>query len=77
MIYPYQVEGALHLATKGRAILADEMGLGKTVQAIAAALLLREVAKIKRVLVVVPTSLKGEWAEQIAFFSDVDTELLL
>ena len=45
-LYPYQVEGALHLATKGRAILADEMGLGKTVQAIAAALLLREVAKI-------------------------------
>ena len=75
-LYPYQVEGALHLATKGRAILADEMGLGKTVQAIAAALLLREVAKIKRVLVVVPTSLKGEWAEQIAFFSDVETELL-
>ena len=75
-LYPYQVEGALHLATKGRAVLADEMGLGKTVQAIAAALLLREVAKIKRVLVVVPTSLKGEWAEQIAFFSDVETELL-
>lgn len=75
-LYPYQVEGALHLATKGRAILADEMGLGKTVQAIAAALLLREVEKIKRVLVVVPTSLKGEWAEQIAFFSDVETELL-
>ena len=75
-LYPYQVEGALHLATKGRAILADEMGLGKTVQAIAAALLLREVSKIKRVLVVVPTSLKGEWAEQIAFFSDVETELL-
>ncbi len=75
-LYPYQVEGALHLATKGRAILADEMGLGKTVQAIAAALLLQEVAKIKRVLVVVPTSLKGEWAEQIAFFSDVETELL-
>lgn len=75
-LYPYQVEGALHLAAKGRAILADEMGLGKTVQAIAAALLLREVAEIKRVLVVVPTSLKGEWAEQIAFFSDVETELL-
>ena len=75
-LYPYQVEGALHLASKGRAILADEMGLGKTVQAIAAALLLREISKIRRVLVVVPASLKGEWADQIALFSNIKTELL-
>lgn len=75
-LYPYQVEGALHLASKGCAILADEMGLGKTVQAIAAALLLREISKIRRVLVVVPASLKGEWADQIALFSNIKTELL-
>ena len=76
-LYPYQVEGALHLATHGRAILADEMGLGKTVQAIAAAMLMQEVEGIKRVLVVVPTSLKGEWTDQIALFSDAPTELLM
>lgn len=75
-LYPYQQEGAYHLAGKGRALLADEMGLGKTVQAIAAALLLREVASVRRVLVVVPASLKGEWEEQIRYFSDVETELL-
>ena len=75
-LYPYQVEGALHLATHGRAILADEMGLGKTVQAIAAALLMRDVEGVKRVLVVAPTSLKGEWTDQIALFSDAPTELL-
>lgn len=75
-LYTYQVEGALHLASKGRAILADEMGLGKTVQAIAAALLLREVAGIRRVLAVVPASLKGEWADQMAIFSDATTALL-
>ena len=75
-LYPYQREGAFHLAGKGRALLADEMGLGKTVQAIAAALLLRETVGIKRTLVVVPASLKGEWEDQIRFFSDADTELL-
>ena len=75
-LYPYQREGAFHLAGKGRALLADEMGLGKTVQAIAAALLLRETVGINRVLVVVPASLKGEWEDQIRFFSDADTELL-
>lgn len=75
-LYPYQCEGALHLAGKGRALLADEMGLGKTVQAIAAALLLREAVGIRRTLVVVPASLKGEWEEQIAFFSDASVESL-
>ncbi len=75
-LYPYQREGALHLARRGRAVLADEMGLGKTVQAIAAALLLREAAGVRRVLVVVPASLKGEWDEQIRLFSDAPVELL-
>ena len=75
-LYPYQREGVLHLAGKGRALLADEMGLGKTVQAIAAALLLRDVGFVKRTLVVVPASLKGEWEEQIRFFSDATVTLL-
>jgi superfamily II DNA or RNA helicase len=68
-LYPYQKEGMLHLAGKGRAMLADEMGLGKTVQAIAAAELLRDEGLVKRVLVVCPASLKTEWEEQIAFFT--------
>lgn len=68
-LYPYQKEGMLHLAGKGRAMLADEMGLGKTVQAIAAAELLRDEGLVTRVLVVCPASLKTEWEEQIAFFT--------
>lgn len=75
-LYPYQRTGVFHLAGKGRALLADEMGLGKTVQAIAAALLLRETVGLRRVLVVVPTSLKGEWEDQIGVFSDASVELL-
>lgn len=75
-LFPYQQDGALHLARKGRAILADEMGLGKTVQAIAAALLLREAADVRHVLVIVPASLKGEWDDQIRLFSDATVELL-
>lgn len=68
-LYPYQKEGMLHLAGKGRAMLADEMGLGKTVQAIAAAELLRDEGWVARVLVVCPASLKTEWEEQITFFT--------
>lgn len=75
-LYPYQVEGVLHLAFKGRAMLADEMGLGKTVQAVAAAAVMREVMGVQRVLVVAPASLKAEWEEQIRFFTGLPLEIL-
>ena len=69
-LLPYQREGMLHLAFGERALLADEMGLGKTVQAIAACELLARRKGIDRVLVVCPASLKAEWEEQIARFTD-------
>ncbi len=75
-LLPYQVEGALHLAFGQRALLADDMGLGKTVQAIAACALLRDLRGIERVLVVTPASLKAEWQEQIARFSDFTTTVV-
>ena len=70
-LLPYQVDGVLHLAFRERALLADDMGLGKTVQAIAACALLRDLRGIDRVLVVSPASLKAEWEEQIARFSEL------
>ena len=69
-LLPYQRDGMLHLAFGERALLADEMGLGKTVQAIAAAELLARRKMVRRVLVVCPASLKAEWEEQIARFTD-------
>jgi superfamily II DNA or RNA helicase len=69
-LLPYQREGVMHLAFGERALLADEMGLGKTVQAIAACELLARRKDIARVLVVCPASLKAEWEEQIARFTD-------
>jgi superfamily II DNA or RNA helicase len=68
-LHPYQCEGAWFAATTGRCLLADDMGLGKTVQAIAVAELLRRHAHVRRVLVVTPVSLKGQWAEEIARFT--------
>jgi len=75
-LYPYQQEGMLHLAFTGRALLADEMGLGKTVQAVAACELLRCTLGIRRVLVISPASLKGEWEEQIAKFTDLPSRII-
>jgi superfamily II DNA or RNA helicase len=64
-LHRYQEEGALFLARRGRAFLADDMGLGKTVQAIFAALLLRETVAARRTLVVCPASLKYQWRREI------------
>ena len=75
-LLPYQVDGALHLAFGERALLADDMGLGKTVQAIAACALLRQMRGVSRVLVVSPASLKAEWEEQIAKFSDLSSKIV-
>ena len=75
-LLPYQVEGSLHLAFGERMLLADDMGLGKTVQAIAACALLRDLRGIERVLVVSPASLKAEWEEQIAKFSDLPSTIV-
>src|SRR5438309_1293661 len=70
-LYPYQVDGMLHLAFTERALLGDEMGLGKTAQAVAACALLRELRGVARVLVVCPVSVKAEWEEQITKFTDL------
>ena len=72
-LLPYQRDGMAHLAFGERALLADEMGLGKTVQAIAACELLARRKGIQRVLVVCPASLKAEWEEQIARFTERPT----
>jgi superfamily II DNA or RNA helicase len=67
---PYQLEGYVwmrRLAEAGfGAILADDMGLGKTIQTLA---LLLARAGAGPALVVAPTSVCGNWAEEAARFA--------
>ncbi|MEA1879820.1 MAG: DEAD/DEAH box helicase, partial [Campylobacterota bacterium] len=59
-------------------ILADDMGLGKTVQTLAFLQLLKEQGKItKPTLVVMPTSLIGNWKSEIEKFTENLTYLVL
>lgn len=62
-MYKFQRVGVKFVrdVTGGRALIADEMGLGKTWQAIGYALLQEK----KRVLYVVPASLKNNWCREI------------
>ena len=75
-LYPYQEQGAMHLAFGRRAMLADDMGLGKTVQAIAAAALLREMRDIQQAVVICPASLKHQWAREIRRFTSLSVTVV-
>lgn len=75
-LYPYQEQGAMHLAFGRRAMLADDMGLGKTVQAIAASALLKGMRDIQRALVICPASLKHQWEREIRRFSSLSVTVV-
>jgi SNF2 family DNA or RNA helicase len=65
---PHQVETVRKVLRhfRGRVLLADEVGLGKTIEA---CLLLREYllrGLVKRVLILVPAALVGQWGEELS-----------
>jgi superfamily II DNA or RNA helicase/predicted nucleic acid-binding Zn finger protein len=75
-LLPYQTQGALFAACRGRVVLADDMGLGKTVQALAAAELLRRRKGIERVLVIAPASVKYQWKTEIEKFTEHPAQVI-
>src|SRR5688572_28476865 len=57
------------MARMGSFILGDDMGLGKSLQALTVAAIDFEKGWPRRVLIVSPATLKGNWAEELEKFS--------
>lgn len=60
---PFQAVGISFLHDIQQGLLADEMGLGKTPQAIGAVHRLHKEGRVKKALVICPTSLKYQWGD--------------
>ncbi len=77
-LLPYQAQGAVFAACRGRAVLAAaaDMGLGKTVQALAMVELLCKRRGIERVLVIAPASGKYQWKTGIVKFTDRSVQVI-
>lgn len=66
--YEFQQQGISFLTHVGSGIIGDDMGLGKTVQTMGAAHMLWKQGKVKKVLVICPSSLKYQWSSEIEKF---------
>lgn len=75
-LYDYQEEGILFAVSKRRTFIGDDMGLGKTVQAIAASLLIKKLADVRKALIFCPASLKFQWKREIEKISSEKAEIV-
>ena len=75
-LYPYQRKGVERFLAEGRLLLADDMGLGKTAQAIAACHVLWKTRRARRILILVPASLKSQWLREFGNFSDIPVAIV-
>lgn len=66
----YQIQGVYHLLSRSRFLLGDDTGLGKTVITIAALTYLWEKEPNLKVLILTVKSSVGQWAKEIARFTD-------
>lgn len=69
-LYPYQQESVDKMVDRGQMLLGLVMGAGKTPTSIAAIEFLNSIEEVDRCLVVVPSSLKFQWASEIKKFTD-------
>jgi SNF2 family DNA or RNA helicase len=75
-LYPYQERAVADILRLQRILVAYSMGTGKTVLTIAALEELLGTRTINNALLIVPASLKWQWAQSISKFTDVASRTL-
>ena len=75
-LFRYQKEGVAFATFREGAVIADEMGLGKTVQAVATAVMKKNILGFKRTLIICPASLKEQWRQEIYKFCREEAEVI-
>ncbi|KJK56215.1 DEAD/DEAH box helicase [Saccharothrix sp. ST-888] len=75
-LYPYQEQAVTDIITRRKLLVAYSMGTGKTVLTIAALEELLGIGNINNCLLVVPASLKWQWAQSISRFTDIESRTL-
>ncbi|VAW41321.1 hypothetical protein MNBD_GAMMA01-1502 [hydrothermal vent metagenome] len=75
-LYTYQRQGVEFSVFKTGVIIADEMGLGKTLQAIATAILKKQIFGFSKTLVITPASVKQQWVNEIEKFSHEKVKII-
>lgn len=75
-LYPYQRESVDKMVDRGQMLLGLTMGAGKTATSIATIEELHDLEEVDRVLVVVPSSLKYQWAREIKKFTDARSTVI-
>lgn len=70
-LYPHQRDAVERFVSTMRLLLADDMGVGKTAQAIAACHVLAKTRRVRRGLLVVPSTLKPQWLDEWSRFTDL------
>jgi len=64
--FKHQVEGIRRMLRMTSCLLADDMGLGKCIQSLTVAACALDTPQCRRVLIIVPASLKYNWQDEIA-----------
>ncbi len=70
-LFPYQIDAVQSITERRQLLVAYSMGTGKTVITIAALEQLLGIGAIRSALILAPASVKWQWAQQIAAFTDV------
>lgn len=75
--YEHQIVGVRRMLRMRSGLLADDMGLGKSLQALTVAAVALHTKEARKILVVVPASLKGNWQDELDIYGEGYTGTIL